>query len=787
MKYLHRPLKTLFFVGIISFFFISANGQSSLSRNIIPLDTDWKFFLPGLLDTADASSVELADSAWRTLNLPHDWTIEGPYNNAFPSGSGGGYLPTGLGWYRKYFSLGDSDSSKRIFIEFDGVMANSDVWINGYHLGKRPNGYVGFEYELTGKLKFGLTQTNVIAVKVDNSIQPSSRFYTGSGIYRHVRLKVINPLHIAHWGSFISTSGVSSEKAVVKIETTICNQSNKDQTVQVQTSILSPQGKRVAFVESELRIQANQQQSILQKSELTKPMLWDLESPQLYMAFTTINAGQGNQDEMSTQFGIRESKFDAATGYSLNGKNFKIKGVCLHMDAGALGVAVPAAAWRKRLTLLKELGVNAIRTSHNPVSPDFLDLCDQMGFLVLEETFDAWEAPKISAPKGYNLYFKDWWQKDTHDMVVRDRNHPSLIVYSVGNEIRENLNDSSGFRKYKMQQDLVHSLDPTRPVTMALFRPEVSNVYKNGLADMMDLIGQNYREDELVKAHENKPTRILMGLENSHSKQAWITLRDNPFIAGEFLWTGVDYLGEGNWPRIGYGSGLLDKTAEKKDLAFQRQSWWTEKPVLQVMRNVSTTIAGEWGWINDWSPIDRKSYKEATVQVFSNCDEVELFLRNKSLGSQMRPEDNVSSRIWNVNFKPGTLRAVAKNKGVMVAEQLLTTADVPSKIVLKTDKGTIQNTWEDLVYVTAEIVDKNGIPCLNANNIINFKIEGPGVIAAVDNADLFCSESYRGNSRSAYKGRCIAIIRANAPKGEITITASTDGLEGSTTSVDVKD
>ena len=784
MKFVNSFFLNFWIACIGCFVMISSNAQNHEGRFVTSFDNDWKFFRPLPFDTTEASSISWADSSWSMISLPHDWSIEGPYNNAFPSGSGGGYLPMGVGWYRKYFSMKESDSLKRVFIEFDGIMANSDVWINGHHLGKRPNGHIGFQYELSKYLKFGQYHENIIAVRADNSLQPSSRSYSGSGIYRHVRLIITNPIHIAHWGSFITTPEISVEKTLVNVETIVANHSPHMQSIQVYTRIISPEGKEVASVETRHTIAANQQQVISQKCEVVNPLLWELEIPQLYKAITTVNNEQLRQDELITQFGIRESKFDAVTGYSLNGKNIKIKGVCLHMDAGALGVAVPAAAWKKRLILLKEIGVNAIRTSHNPVSPEFLDLCDQMGFLVMEETFDTWESPKRSAHKGYNLFFNDWWQKDTRDMVIRDRNHPSLIVYSVGNEIRENFNDSSGFRKYKMQQDLIHSFDPTRPVTMALFRPNDSHVYENGFADMMDLIGQNYREDELVEAHKNKPSRKVIGTENTHSKEAWIALRDNPFIAGQFLWTGVDYLGEGSWPRIGYGSGLLDKTATKKDIAFQRQSWWTEKPVLQVVRKLDNVIAGEWGWINDWSPVDRN--KDAVIQVFSNCDEVELFLKGKSLGSQMRPNDNASSRFWTIKFKPGTLRAVAKNKGVIVAEKELTTTDVPSKILLTVDKAVIENSWEDVVYVTAEVVDKNGLPCLNANNSIHFTIEGSGVIAAVDNADLYTSESYRGNSRSAYRGKCIAIIKANADKGEIKITALADQLEGATTSINVK-
>ena len=776
-KYFHKAILLI----ACCFFVAGVKAQTTSPRKIISFDQDWKFTRG---DIAGAELKDFNDAGWRSLSVPHDWSIEGPYDRNNTTGRGGGYLPAGIGWYRKTFTVNEADVKQLAFIEFDGVMANSDVWINGHHLGKRPNGYVSFEYELTGHLNFG-GKTNVVAVRADNTIQPASRYYTGAGIYRHVRLSVTNPVRIAHWGSFVTAANVNAQKATVNAQTNIVNRSATSQTVLLQIKIIAPDGKVVGKREAKQKIDAGAEKMILVNNiSITKPALWNVENPQLYKAISTVIISKKTVDEVSTSFGIRDIKFDASTGFSLNGKQVKIKGVCLHHDVGALGAAVPLAAWQRRLQILKSLGVNGVRTSHNAVAPEFLDLCDQMGFLVMNETFDTWNAGKSHAEKGYNLFFTDWWERDTRDIVMRDRNHPSVVIYSVGNEVHDNLNDSTGFRKYKMQQDLVHSLDPTRPVTMALFRPALSKVYFNGFAKLMDVVGQNYRENELVVAHENNPGWKVIGTENRLEQAAWIPLRDKDYMAGQFLWTGVDYLGESDWPQVAHGSGLLDKTGGIRDVGYQRKSWWSNEPVLYVMRRQGNAGSGE--WISDWSPTDIDTYDEATVQVFSNCDEVELFLNGESVGVRKRPADNASPMAWSITFHKGTLKAVAKNAGKIVVEQELTTAGEPAKIVLSVDKTQLQNSWDDVLYVTATVTDANGLPCLNATNKITFSAEGPAVVAAVDNADLASSEPYQAKERWAYKGKCIAIIKANAAEGNIKITASSNDLQSASINITVK-
>jgi len=778
-------LKSALILSFCALFFtlalpLQAQKVNENSRSILNFDTDWRFLKD---DATGAEIPAFDDSKWQKLDVPHDWSIEGNYDQANPTGRGGGYLPAGIGWYRKSFTVKAVDANRKFFIEFDGVMANSDVWINGFHLGKRPYGYISFSYELTGHLKFGKGETNILAVRADNSVQPASRYYTGAGIYRHVRLVIANPVHINQWGVYISTAQVSDKKATLNLQTKVNNESSASNAVMLETTILDPSGKRVKTVESKQSIPAGKSFTINQSMELVNPQLWDIDQPNLYRAITKIKSGKNTLDEQTTVFGIRDRKFEAATGYWLNGKNIKIKGVCLHHDGGALGAAVPLRAWERRLELLKEVGVNAIRTAHNPVAPEFLDLCDRMGFLVMDETFDTWTVAKPGGEKGYNLYFNNWWEKDTRDMVLRDRNHPSIIIYSVGNEIRDNLNDSTGFKKYKDQQDLVHQLDPGRPVTMALFRPGSSKVYTNGLAEIMDIVGQNYRERELVNAHLDKPQRIVLGTENGHGQAEWLMLRDNPFMSGQFLWTGFDYLGEAQWPSISYEKGLFDRTGGWKQLSYQRQSWWSDKPVVHIMRKDDNAGVGD--WVANWTPMDFGTYDEAAIEVYSNCDEVELFLNDKSLGVKMKPADD-APRSWEITFEKGTLKAVAKNAGKVVATDELKTAGAPAAILLTVDKSTITKDWDDVSYVTAKVVDTNGIICPNADKLISFGISESGKIIAVDNGNVTSHETYKATERHTYNGQCIAIVRAKTTTGKIIVTANCPELKSGSVLIEIK-
>lgn len=762
--------KTLQLVLLFCLIYNTAISQ----RITLPFDKDWRFHIN---DEMNAEQSSYNDASWRTLDVPHDWSIEGPYDKSNATSRGGGYLPSGMGWYRKTFSLGDEYRGKKVSIEFDGVMANSDVYINGYLLGHRPYGYISFSYDLTDHLNIGKGKTNVIAVKADNSVQPASRWYTGAGIYRHVRLVATNAVHVDQWGVFITTPVVNEQKAMVSLRNKIVNQSGKSSEFILETTIQNESGKTFSSNQNKQTLDAGKDISVNQEIFIPHPLLWSFDKPTLYKAVTRIRVGKTVIDEVTNTFGIRDARFEAATGFWLNNVNIKLKGVCLHHDGGAVGAAVPIGVWKRRLSWLKEVGVNAIRTAHNPPAPEFLDLCDQMGFAVMDETFDTWTAKKPGGEMGYNRFFPEWWERDTRDMILRDRNHPSIVIYSVGNEIHDNLNNPEGFKKYKDQQDMIHLYDGTRPVTMALFRPNVSKVYSNGFAQTMDIVGQNYRENELIAYHEAHPDAKVIGTENTHVLSMWLALRDKPYMSGQFLWSGIDYLGESVWPNTTAGSGLFNRIGTWKSNGLQRQSWWSDKPVVHIVRREGTRGFSQ--WLPNWSPSDSVKSDTAHLQVFSNCEDVELFLNGKSLGVKSKPADD-AARLWNIDFEKGTLKAIGKNKGVVVASEELKTAGPPAKIILSTDQNSLTNNWDDVAFVTATVVDADGVVCALADNKINFTIDGAGVIEAVDNGNNASHDIYKASSYNAFRGKCVAIIKGKAGSGKIVVKASGEGLvEGS--------
>jgi beta-galactosidase len=714
------------------------------------------------------------------VDLPHDWSIEGPFDAKNPTGGAGGFLPAGIGWYRKTFTVPAADRGKLVFIDFDGVMANSDVWINGFHLGKRPYGYVGFRYELTPHVNFG--KPNVIAVRADNSGQPASRWYAGAGIYRHVRLAVSDPVHLEHWTTFVTTKG-----GEVRVAATVVNQSDRPRSIALDVKLVGPDGATAASGRTEPRsIAPGKSADFEQVLTIQSPQRWDLDHPALYRA--VVRAGA---DEETVSFGVRDVKFDAATGFWLNGRNFKIKGVCLHEDGGAVGTAIPLRIWERRLERLKQIGVNAIRTAHHPHSPDFLDLCDRMGFLVMDEMFDAWTVAKN--PYDYHLFFREWSHRDTADTVRRDRNHPSIILYSAGNEIHDTPKADLAKEILSGLVEVFHANDPTRPVTQALFRPNVSHDYDNGLADLLDVVGQNYRENEILAAHEAKPSRKIIGTENQHGRPVWLALRDNAPYAGQFLWSGIDYLGESrSWPVVDAASGLLDRTGAVKPSAYERQSWWSDRPMVYITRRIAPARLGptdpgyETGPVTpvrfpqtlfpDWTPANTAPHEE-NVEVYSNCEEVELLLNGKSLGSKPLPAD-ASARVWRVPYEPGTLRAVGRNKGAKAAAYELRTAGKPARVTLSVDRSRIRSNWDDAAFVTATVVDANGVLVPNADQSISFQLSGPGSIAAVDSADHASHEPFQASERKAFQGWCVAIVKAKG-SGPITLKASAPGLAGS--------
>ena len=558
-------------VTILLFDTASILSQASV-RTILPFDRDWLF---NKGDVSGAEQPAFSDASWRALNVPHDWSIEGPFDENAPTTGYGAYLPAGIGWYRKHFTLPAEFSGKRVFIEFDGVMANSTVYMNGASLGSRPFGYITFRYEITDKANAGTG--NVVAVKVDNSAQPASRWYSGAGIYGHVRLIAMSPVHIGQWATFVTTPAVATDKATVHVQTTVVNQAAEAQNVTVQATVIDPNGNELSpAVSSAENVSGGGSADFGIDIPVANPELWSPETPDLYRVVTTLRAGTTPLDDEISTFGIRTITFDPETGFFLNGKNVKHKGVCLHHDISGLGAAVHTRAIQRRLAVLKKLGVNAIRTSHNPVVPQMLDLCDRMGFLVLDEFFDVWKTPKYNMPGDYSAAFSRWYKTDAADIVRRDRNHPSVVFYSIGNEIRDGLSVRKPITTELVK--ICHDNDPTRPVTQALFRPKDAGDYPDGTLNILDVFGVNYRTSELLEAVTGSmPHHAGVTTEIAPSTSEWSGfVIAHPQVVGEYLWTGADYLGEsdGGWPRVGAASGLIDRVGTVKDIGYKYQTTW---------------------------------------------------------------------------------------------------------------------------------------------------------------------------------------------------------------------
>lgn len=794
------PFALLIVLLLLASFHVTAQ-----TRTVADFDKGWHFHLG---EVSGAEDPALKDAAWRTLDLPHDWSIEGKFAKDNPATPEGGALPGGIGWYRKTFTVPAADKNKKMYIDFDGVYQKSTVWINGHELGFRPNGYISFRYDMTPYLNFG--GKNTIAVKVDNSVQPNSRWYSGSGIYRNVWLVTTNKVAIDHWGTYVTTPEVSAASASVHVQTIIKNQSGKPVKVVLNTVIISPAGKSAAGNISKQVDIADTSASITQDITIARPVLWSVQHPALYKAVTKVMVNNVAVDEYTTPLGIRYFDFDADKGFSLNGKPMKILGVCDHHDLGSLGAAINTRALQRQLEILKAMGCNGIRTSHNPPAPELLDLCDKMGFIVMDEAFDCWEWKK--AKYDYHLYFKEWHKRDLEAQVMRDRNHPSVIIWSIGNEIPQQ-GDTSALRIAPELAGIVHSLDTTRPITTANDRPDTSNkIVKSGA---IDLIGYNYHEFDYGKFHDRYPgkkfiaTETTSGLETrgfyqmpSDSIMRWPVARDyktkakmNPdntvsaydnvsppwgstheetwkvmkkydFLSGMFIWTGFDYLGEPtpySWPSRSSYFGIIDLAGFPKDVYYMYQSEWTNKTVLHIFPH--------WNW-EPGKTIDVWAY-------YNHADEVELFLNGKSLGTKKKEGDDLHV-MWRLKFEPGTLKAVSRKNGKVVLTKEIHTAGKPAKMELTADRKNIKADGKDLSFITVKILDKDGNVVPNADNLVNFKINGSAFIASVDNGDPVSHDPFKASYRKAFHGLALAIVQSKGKAGRVTFTATSKGLPPAT-------
>ena len=768
----------------------------------VSFNRNWRF---NLGDVPNGQDTGLNDSQWRQLDLPHDWSIEGEFSENAPSGTGGGALPGGIGWYRKTFTVPLAAKGKLLFVEFDGVYRNSEVWINGHYLGKRPYGYSTFEYELTPHLIYG-GGPNVIAVKVDNSQQPNSRWYSGSGIYRNVWLTTLDPVHVEHWGTYVTTPEVNTSSATVVIKTQVDNGSNSSAPVNLTTIILDANGREVARDVSKGVAARDSHAEAGQILKVSSPLLWSDERPYLYKVVSQLDQGGRIVDRYETPLGIRTFHFDINRGFILNGKPVKIRGTCNHHDLGALGSAVNARAIERQLQMLKDMGVNGLRTSHNPPAPELLELADRMGFIVMDEAFDMWKIQKTKF--DYHLDWDEWHKRDLEDMVLRDRNHPSVIIWSIGNEVVEQWNNNPlGGTISRELVGIVRNLDKTRPITSACNGVNTNNkvLTEGGL----DLVGTNYDHKKIPEMQKMFPGRMIIGTETTSAlgtrgtynmpsdeirrwprkwdevlkdgnpdftcsaydnssapwgsthEETWKIVKKYDFFSGMFIWTGWDYIGEPTpypWPAISSYFGIIDLAGFPKDAYYMYQSEWTDKPVLHLFPH--------WNW---------KPGEKVDVVTYFNADEVELFLNGRSQGTKRKQGDDMLV-YWRLPYEPGVLKAVSRKNGRVVLTREVRTAEEPARIVLEPDRSTIKADGSDLSFVTVKVVDRNGTVVPMADNLIKFELTGGGSIAGVDNGYQASHEGFKRKQRKAFHGLALAIVQANQKPGRLVLKASSDNL-----------
>lgn len=832
-----RHLKLTTALALVAILFFSSCSSES-PREKFSFNDDWTFHLG---DITEASSAEYDDSSWRTLDLPHDWAIEGEFSADNPSGAGGGALPGGVGWYRKTFKLDKKLEGKKIFIDFDGVYMNSEVWINGTYLGLRPYGYISFRYDLTPYLSFD--SENTIAVRVDNSEQPNSRWYSGCGIYRNVWLTTVEPLYVDLWGTYVTTPEVSEQKATVSVSTTIKSEMTAEASVKIETIIRDGSQNSVSTQSTTQQFKPGDSNVIEQQLQIDNPLFWSVDNPHLYTVVTNLYADGKQTDSYETPLGVRTFEFDAEKGFFLNGESIKIKGVCMHHDLGALGASINTRALERQLEILREMGVNGIRTAHNPPAPELLQLCDKMGFIVQDETFDMWRKRKTTY--DYSLYFNEWHERDLTDHILRDRNHPSIFSWSIGNEVMEQWTQADADTLDIMQANLllnftrdideseisdtlsvnslltiklvnmVKELDPTRPVTAG--NNETRTINHLLLSGALDIIGFNYHLNDYDNVKVEYPGKPFIASETTSAlatrgyyrmpsdsayiwparwdmtfedpsfscsaydnchvpwgsthEDTWRKVKENDYVSGLYIWTGFDYIGEPtpfNFPARSSYFGIIDLAGFPKDAYYMYQSEWSDKTMLHVFPH--------WNW-EQGETVDIWAY-------YNNADEAELFVNGVSQGVKQK-SDSVFHVSWRTTYEPGEIKVVTRKDGKEVMSRETKTAGEPYRIRLTPDRSQISAN-RDLSFITVEVLDKDGNLCPNADNLVNFEIEGGGKIAGVDNGNPVSMESFKAPMRKAFYGKCLVIVESNKTGTPIQLKATSDGLNGDDVKITVK-
>ncbi|MCL7765075.1 DUF4982 domain-containing protein [Polaribacter sp. Z014] len=838
---------------IVSFFFY--NCDRDLVKDEIhetDFNLNWSFYL----SQENKEIATVLDKDYKAVNLPHDWVVEQSFDSTMVKDAfATGYLKgKGYGFYKKTFDV-SSNENQETYILFDGVYNNSETYINGKKLGVHPYGYSPFYYNLSPYLnKNG--KDNVITVKVDHSRFADSRWYTGAGIYRNVKLITVNKLHIPIWGTFITTPKVSKENATVNVKINIENNFSSDEKAILKTVLIDANNNRVAEEVSQIEIPKNSSTEIIQNIKVLNPVLWNIENPHLYKAITSVEKDGKSIQNYTTSFGIRTIKFDADKGFFLNGINLKIKGVCLHHDGGLVGTAVPKGVWKRRLQILKDGGANAIRISHNPASTEFLDLCDEMGFLVQDEFFDEWDNPKDKRfnqneskstdyiTRGYGEHFQEWAQKDLRNVMLSHRNHPSIFQWSIGNEIEwtyprnakatgffNNMSWSGNYfwseppysieeikhqlatlptEKYdigKTAQKLskwTKELDTTRPVTANLILPSASHL--SGYTDALDVVGYSYRRVLYDYGHKNYADKPIMGTENLAQYHEWKSIMERPFISGTFLWTGIDYMGEirDPWPVRVQPSGMLNSAGFTKGSYHMMKTLWNDEPHIHIAtQNIQKSLNkidrkgnivakdpekwkhALWEWQDVNGHWNYKKDEMISVEIYSNCDEIELFLNDTSLGKKKLSDFEDHIYKWGIPFTEGKLVAKGIKDGKEISEEIIT-AKQATKITLSSEEKNIKANNYDVAHIVLQLTDNAGNPVKTDNRNITFKIEGEAKLLGIDNGWKKSVEKFQSNIGTTYKGRTLLIIQAKDKSSEVKITASAEGIQSETIIINIQ-
>ena len=789
---------------VLLFSCLSAFSQISFGDSK-KINDNWKF---NLKDVSDAKNTTLDDSKWQSVNVPHDWSVKGQLSPTLASCTG--YLPGGIGWYRKSVNIPQSKTGEKVYLYFEGVYNRSEVFINGHSLGKRPNGYISFAYDATPYVKYGAE--NTISVRVDHSQSADSRWYTGSGIYRDVWLVYANPVHIAQWGVYAYPE-VNKGAGILNVDVDVENGSAAKSILTVVNELISKDGKSVGKSSNKVEVAANQSGKISAKMNVKNPQLWDLENPNLYQLKTTVLKDGKQIDQTITKTGFRNFTFDPNNGFALNGKWMKMKGVCLHHDAGVLGSAVPREVWETRLKTLKEIGVNAIRTSHNPQAPVFYELCDELGLLVLNEAYDEWEFPKRKWLEGWNYgtpgfegsfdIFAEYGEKDLEDFVRRDRNHLSVFAWSIGNEVdypndpyshpvlnkgKEGFGQAAygGYKKdapdamrlgaiAKRLVAAVKKYDKSRPTTAGLAGVAMSN--ETEYPGALDITGYNYTESKYQSDHEKYPKRVIFGSENVHDMEPWLAVKNNKHIFGQFLWTGIDYLGEsGRWPSRGFYSGLVDFAGIIKPRGYFRQSLWSDKPMAYIgtypLKNEKDISKDAWAI---WNYTQGEKIR---VVCYTNAAKARLELNGKVVGETKSYDEKTGIIYWDIPFASGKLEAIGLDKNDKeVSRYAITSTQQPTELTIADKNITIAKD-KGVAKIMVQLKDQNGLPVMLSDNEVTCTISGPGTLLGLEAGNNSDMTDYTDNVQRVFHGHIAAYIQSNGNSSEpIKVTFTSQWLK----------